>query len=58
MTASSGAVAHVEVAQGDSGRVRVADVVAEVVRRRVPRVLRDSDFPVVTRGNRFAVLSE
>ena len=56
--ASSGAVAHVEVAQGDSGRVRVADVVAEVVSRRVRRVSSDSDVPVVTRGNRFAVLSE
>ena len=56
--ASSGAVAHVEVAQGDSGRVRVVDVVDEVVSRRVRRVSSDSDVPVVTRGNRFAVLSE
>ena len=55
--ASAGAVAHVEVAQGDSGRVRVADC-AEVVSRRIRRVSSDNDAPAVTRGNRFAVLSE
>ena len=38
--------------------MRVAAVVVEVASRRVRRASSDSDVPVVTRGNRFAVLSE
>ena len=56
--ASSGAVAHVEVSQGDSGRVRVADVVAEVVSRRSGESQATVMFWWSHEANRFAFLSE